>query len=114
MSAATARGNASRFRAAPVQSSDAPAQERELEQTDSAMEPSRARTRAAHADNNSDTASTNTQGFDASMSDDARRRMIAETAYYIAQRRGFDEGLELEDWLAAEAEVSARLAGSQA
>jgi hypothetical protein len=40
--------------------------------------------------------------------------MIAETAYYIAQRRGFDEGLELEDWLAAEAEVSARLAGSQA
>jgi DUF2934 family protein len=46
----------------------------------------------------------------ADISDDERRRMIAETAYSIARRRQFDGGLELEDWLAAETEVSARLA----
>jgi hypothetical protein len=46
----------------------------------------------------------------AAISDDERRRMIAETAYSIARRRQFDGGLELEDWLAAETEVSARLA----
>jgi Protein of unknown function (DUF2934) len=44
------------------------------------------------------------------VSDDERRRMVAETAYSIARRRQFDGGLELEDWLAAETEVSARLA----
>lgn len=47
--------------------------------------------------------------FDGTVSDDERRSMIAEAAYFIAQRRGFDGGLELEDWLAAEAEVNARL-----
>jgi hypothetical protein len=51
-----------------------------------------------------------TDAFDGSVSDDERRSMIAEAAYLIAQRRGFDGGLELEDWLAAEAEVEARLA----
>ena len=30
---------------------------------------------------------------------------IAETAYYIAERRGFEPGFEIDDWLAAEAEV---------
>ena len=39
---------------------------------------------------------------DASM---ARRRMIAEAAYYRAQQRGFQPGYELEDWLAAENEI---------
>lgn len=48
--------------------------------------------------------------FDGPISDDERRSMIAKAAYFIAQRRGFDGGLELEDWLAAEAEVNARLA----
>jgi hypothetical protein len=38
-----------------------------------------------------------------------RRRLIAETAYFIAERRGFAAGSELEDWLEAEAEVSRRL-----
>lgn len=32
--------------------------------------------------------------------------MIAEAAYYRAQRRGFEPGRELEDWLAAEAEIA--------
>jgi hypothetical protein len=34
-----------------------------------------------------------------------RHRQIAELAYYRAQQRGFEPGHELEDWLAAEAEV---------
>jgi hypothetical protein len=38
-----------------------------------------------------------------------RRRLIAETAYFIAERRGFSAGSELEDWLQAEAEVRCRL-----
>ncbi|HZL96313.1 MAG TPA: DUF2934 domain-containing protein [Vicinamibacterales bacterium] len=32
---------------------------------------------------------------------------IAERAYFKAERRGFSPGHELEDWLAAEREVSA-------
>ncbi len=39
----------------------------------------------------------------------AREQMIAVAAYYRAQRRNFDPGQELEDWLEAEAEVNARL-----
>jgi Protein of unknown function (DUF2934) len=34
-----------------------------------------------------------------------RRRMIAEIAYHRAQQRGFLAGNEINDWLAAEAEV---------
>ena len=34
---------------------------------------------------------------------------IAEAAYYRAERRGFEPGRETEDWLAAEAEVLARM-----
>jgi hypothetical protein len=39
--------------------------------------------------------------------------MIAEEAYLRAQRRDFLPGHELEDWLAAEAEVDRRLADAQ-
>lgn len=35
--------------------------------------------------------------------------MIAQAAYYRAQRRGFAPGLEAEDWREAEAEVMERL-----
>ena len=35
-----------------------------------------------------------------------RRAMIAEAAYYFAERRGFAPGHELEDWLRAEAEFA--------
>ena len=34
-----------------------------------------------------------------------QRRMIAEAAYYLAERRGFQPGHELEDWLVAECEI---------
>ena len=35
--------------------------------------------------------------------------MIAEAAYYRAQKRGFLPGLEAQDWLDAEAEVMERV-----
>lgn len=44
---------------------------------------------------------------------DARRAMIAETAYYRAQKRGFDPGHEIEDWLEAEAMVDAQIRRGQ-
>jgi hypothetical protein len=36
---------------------------------------------------------------------EALYRLIAVAAYYRAERRGFEPGSELEDWLNAEAEV---------
>jgi hypothetical protein len=39
--------------------------------------------------------------------DAARQQMIADAAYYRAEQRGFGAGHELEDWLAAEAEIVA-------
>jgi Protein of unknown function (DUF2934) len=36
------------------------------------------------------------------------QRMIAEAAYYRAEKRGFTPGLEAEDWCAAEAEILSR------
>ena len=45
----------------------------------------------------------------AKVSDDERKKMIADNAYYRAQRRNFSpEGIE-EDWLEAEAEVTKKL-----
>jgi hypothetical protein len=43
------------------------------------------------------------------VSPEERWRMVAEAAYYIAQRRGFVGGDALADWVAAEAEVDAKL-----
>jgi hypothetical protein len=43
---------------------------------------------------------------------DVRRAMIAEAAYYRAERRGFKPGHELEDWLAAEAEIRSLWTGA--
>jgi DUF2934 family protein len=39
-------------------------------------------------------------------------RMIAEAAYYIAERRGFEPGHETDDWLQAEAQVYDSVAAS--
>jgi hypothetical protein len=38
---------------------------------------------------------------------------IEEAAYFIAEHRGFCEGFELDDWLAAEAEVNQKLESLQ-
>lgn len=48
----------------------------------------------------------------AAVSEDQRRGMIAEAAFFHAEQRGFAPGGEVEDWLAAEAEVDALLAHS--
>jgi len=40
---------------------------------------------------------------------DTRYALIAETAYYRAERRGFIPGSEVQDWLEAEAEIEAML-----
>jgi hypothetical protein len=42
-----------------------------------------------------------------------RHALIANAAYFRAQRRGFRAGHELEDWLAAEAEVEQQLADAR-
>jgi hypothetical protein len=36
-----------------------------------------------------------------------RHRRIQEAAYHRAEKRGFDPGHALEDWIAAEAEIDA-------
>lgn len=40
---------------------------------------------------------------------DLRWQMIAAAAYYRAEQRGFTPGCELEDWVAAEAQIYAQL-----
>jgi hypothetical protein len=35
--------------------------------------------------------------------------MIRIAAYYLAEKRGFAPGAELDDWLAAEAKIDARV-----
>jgi len=45
-----------------------------------------------------------------SVEPEVRELMIAEAAYYIAERRGFEAGAELDDWLEAESEIDRLLA----
>lgn len=47
------------------------------------------------------------------ISEEARRAMISEAAYLRSERRGFVPGHDLEDWLAAEAEVDTLLKAAQ-
>ncbi|MEY3881901.1 MAG: hypothetical protein RIQ94_2697 [Pseudomonadota bacterium] len=39
---------------------------------------------------------------------DEFREMVAKNAYYRAEKRAFDAGHELEDWLEAEREISSQ------
>ena len=41
---------------------------------------------------------------------EVREIMIAEAAYYIAERRGFEPGAEMDDWLEAEVAIDELLA----
>jgi len=43
------------------------------------------------------------------LTEEERRRMVAEAAYYRALRRGFTAGGEVDDWLAAEREINQKL-----
>lgn len=49
-------------------------------------------------------------GVEARISAEQQRRMIAEAAYYRAERRGFVGGDPVADWLMAEAEIKQQLA----
>ena len=44
---------------------------------------------------------------------EARRRLVAAEAYFLAERRGFAAGNEVADWVAAEAAVDSRLQQQQ-
>jgi hypothetical protein len=44
---------------------------------------------------------------------DARRRLVAAEAYFLAERRGFAPGNELGDWVAAEHAVDSRFQHSK-
>lgn len=41
-----------------------------------------------------------------------RHEMISEAAYFLAERRDFSPGQELDDWLAAERDIDRVLTGS--
>lgn len=48
------------------------------------------------------------QTVSTSIDPDVRRQLVAAEAYFLAERRGFTAGHELEDWVAAEAAVDLR------
>lgn len=56
-------------------------------------------------------AGTERAGEASRITDEQRYLMIAERAYERARERGFAPGRELEDWLLAEQEIEAQLAG---
>jgi hypothetical protein len=47
------------------------------------------------------------------LAEDERLALVAEAAYFRAESRGFAPGHEVEDWLAAEAEIERRLAADE-
>ena len=47
----------------------------------------------------------------ARLSEDELNAMISRAAYLRAEQRGFEPGHEVEDWLAAEAEIRAMIEG---
>ena len=46
------------------------------------------------------------------LSDDGRRSMIEEAAYYKAEQRGFTPGHEDQDWIEAEKDVAMKVQSS--
>jgi hypothetical protein len=79
----------------------------------SAAQPSKGRqaavseaAQAAHAAQRPNTIVGRTPAF---IEPERRGVMIAEAAYYRAERRGFEPGHELEDWLTAEGEINGML-----
>jgi Protein of unknown function (DUF2934) len=55
------------------------------------------------------TAPTGEESSDAFKFREAREKMIRVAAYYLAAKRGFVPGAELDDWLIAESQIDARL-----
>jgi hypothetical protein len=48
-----------------------------------------------------------------SIDPEVRRQLVAAEAYFLAERRGFEAGHELEDWVAAEVLVDSRIHSAQ-
>ena len=46
---------------------------------------------------------------EAAIGPEMRRQLVAAEAYFLAERRGFSAGNEVEDWVAAEVVVDSRL-----
>lgn len=57
-------------------------------------------------------ASPSKVGKSAAITAEQRQQMIAEAAYFLAERRGFNGGDPGQDWLEAEAEIERRLKGA--
>ncbi len=55
---------------------------------------------------------TQSSSFDPPM-ESAWQRMISEAAYFLAEKRGFEPGRALDDWLEAELKVKEVLTGPQ-
>lgn len=55
---------------------------------------------------------TQSSSFDPPMESDWHR-MISEAAYFLAEKRGFEPGRALDDWLEAELKVKEVLTGRQ-
>ena len=51
---------------------------------------------------------SSTAVVDVHLSQETRSKMIEVAAYFIAQRRGFEPGHDVEDWLKAEAQIDAK------
>lgn len=62
--------------------------------------------------NGSATRTRDPEAVSAESSQCPTEQMIAQAAYYIAERRGFAPNNDLADWLQAEAEVSSRVKGT--
>jgi len=71
-----------------------------------ASTPSRASTAASTAAAQPDSGLAATPAF---IEPEQRRALIAQAAYYRAERRGFEPGREVEDWYLAEGEIDAML-----
>jgi len=48
----------------------------------------------------------------AGVTDEERRQLIAEAAYFKAEQRSFAPGYEIEDWLTAEREIEQRFSST--
>jgi hypothetical protein len=56
----------------------------------------------SHFEQRGDTTGITVGADNASQSSDDRSRMISEAAYYIAQKRNYQRGDSIQDWLHAE------------
>lgn len=55
------------------------------------------------------TRKTSAKKNEVTISPEHRYHMIATAAYYLAERRGFAGGYEMQDWITAEAQIDAQI-----